>query len=475
MGVVERFLLFLQLVIDKNQVNMNYILKAVLVLLVLSVSPNLWAQSTKWRDIHKVKRHETIFGIARSYDLTIEELLDANPEMKEKGYELKKGSEIFIPYSKTSTTQPTPAKPSKPTTTAKGIDVVKVGIMLPFLDNSTEGKRMIEYYRGVRAALDSLGHMGIKTQVNLWNLNKDSVVTNVLKHNPQIANQDVIFGPLYTNQVHPLADFCHKHGARLVIPFSTTATDVNSNPNIFQIYQDEDELSARSRGAFVERFSHSHRPIFINCNNPSDGKYTFTRSLREYLGSKNIQAEITDINTPLREFAKHFSQTQPNVVILNSAAYKPLERVFEKLDSLKNIDPSLIISTYGYNEWFIYQPYLEKDYFKYNVHIPTTFYYSRKSARTEAFEKLFEKDYGQKMNPDGLPRMGIMGFDHTMYFVLGLSHYGEKYVGNEQQNSEYKPLQTRLEFKKLKDGGYQNNNFQVIRFKTDGSVDSLTY
>ncbi len=162
-------------------------------------------------------------------------------------------------------------------------------------------------------------------------------------------------------------------------------------------------------------------------------------------------------------------------MILNSAAYKPLERVFEKLDSLKNIDPSLIISTYGYNEWFIYQPYLEKDYFKYNVHIPTTFYYSRKSARTEAFEKLFEKDYGQKMNPDGLPRMGIMGFDHTMYFVLGLSHYGEKYVGNEQQNSEYKPLQTRLEFKKLKDGGYQNNNFQVIRFKTDGSMDSLTY
>ena len=43
------------------------------------------------RGLHQVKRKETIFGISRMYDLTIEELLEANPEMKAPGYELKKG------------------------------------------------------------------------------------------------------------------------------------------------------------------------------------------------------------------------------------------------------------------------------------------------------------------------------------------------------------------------------------------------
>lgn len=455
---------------------MRYILKTMLLLLVLNISPKLWSQSTQWRDIHKVKRHETIFGIANSYDLTIDEILDANPEMKEKGYVLKKGNEIFIPYSKNSKETAT-SKNTKATSKAKkGFDgTIKVGLLLPFLDNSSEGKRMVEYYRGVRAALDTLSKKGIKTEVNLWNLNKDSVVTDLLSHNPQIATQNIIFGPLYTTQVHTLAEYCRRHGSRLVIPFSTTASDVTSNAYVYQIYQDDNDLSARSLGAFIERFSHTHRPIFINCNTPSDGKYSFTRSLRECLEAKNIKPEITDINTPLKEFAKHFSTTQPNVIILNSAAYKPLERVFSKLDSLKRIDPSLVISTYGYNEWFMFQPYLEKEFFKYNVHIPTTYYFSRKSSRTEAFEEAYQKAYGQKLNPDCLPRMGLMGYDYTMYFILGLSNYGKDYVGTEEQNKDYKPLQTRLEFKKVNGGGFVNHNFQIIRFKADGSMDSLTY
>lgn len=457
---------------------MIHFVRNIIITLLLALPLSALAQSSnQWRDIHKVKRHETVFGIARNYDITIDELLDANPEMREKGYELKKGDQIFIPYSKNSK----PAVQSK-TENAKqkevapaGPSVVRVGVMLPFLDHSSEGTRMVEYYRGVRAALDTLSKEGIKTEVNLWNINKDSVLTKVLAHNPSIAKQNIILGPLYTSQVHTLAEFCRKNNVALVMPFSIDADDATTNPNVFQIYQSDSQLAGRSIGAFIERFAKTHRPIFVNTNTPQDGKYAFTKALRETLQSRGIKEELTDINTPLREFAKHFSQTQPNVIILNSAAYKPLERLFEKLDSLKKIDPSLIISTYGYNEWFIYQPNLEKDYFKYNVHIPTTYYFSRTSDRVEDFERDYKNRYGQGMNPDCLPRMALLGYDHTMYFVRGMSKYGRSYVGNEKQNTGFKPLQGRLEFKRLGKGGYQNTNFQIIRFKTDGTMDSLTY
>lgn len=457
---------------------MTHFVRNIIITLLLALPLSALAQSSnQWRDIHKVKRHETVFGIARNYDITIDELLDANPEMREKGYELKKGDQIFIPYSKNSK----PAVQSKTENTKQkevapaGPGVVRVGVMLPFLDHSSEGTRMVEYYRGVRAALDTLSKEGIKTEVNLWNINKDSVLTKVLTHNPSIAKQNIILGPLYTSQVHTLAEFCRKNNVALVMPFSIDADDATTNPNVFQIYQSDSQLAGRSIGAFIERFAKTHRPIFVNTNTPQDGKYAFTKALRETLQSRGIKEELTDINTPLREFAKHFSQTQPNVIILNSAAYKPLERLFEKLDSLKKIDPSLIISTYGYNEWFIYQPNLEKDYFKYNVHIPTTYYFSRTSDRVEDFERDYKNRYGQGMNPDCLPRMALLGYDHTMYFVRGISKYGRSYVGNEKQNTGFKPLQSRLEFKRLGKGGYQNTNFQIIRFKTDGTMDSLTY
>ena len=49
------------------------------------------AQVQNYKELHKVKRKETIFGIARENGLTIDELIKANPEMNTPGYELKKG------------------------------------------------------------------------------------------------------------------------------------------------------------------------------------------------------------------------------------------------------------------------------------------------------------------------------------------------------------------------------------------------
>ena len=43
--------------------------------------------SEQVRGLHKVKRKETIFGIARQYNLQIEELIEANPEMRQPEYD----------------------------------------------------------------------------------------------------------------------------------------------------------------------------------------------------------------------------------------------------------------------------------------------------------------------------------------------------------------------------------------------------
>ena len=75
--------------------------KKILFLVFLGVfSLGITAQTTKWRDMYKVKKKDTIFGIANKYGISIKELMDANPEMKVEGYKLKKDDFIFIPYTK---------------------------------------------------------------------------------------------------------------------------------------------------------------------------------------------------------------------------------------------------------------------------------------------------------------------------------------------------------------------------------------
>lgn len=126
--------------------------KYFLFIFVLAFTIEAAAQTTIWRDIHKVKKKETIFGIAKDYGVSIQELLDANPEMKQEGYELKKGSWIFVPFAKrndkkaeikpTTITTNTP-KPQK-SVAAPVSNVIRIGVMLPLHNNDGDGKRMVE-------------------------------------------------------------------------------------------------------------------------------------------------------------------------------------------------------------------------------------------------------------------------------------------------------------------------------------------
>ena len=71
-----------------------------LMIVGLTLSMGVFAQTTKWRDIYTVKKKDTVFGIANKYGLSLPELMEANPEMKQEGYVLQKGATLFIPYEK---------------------------------------------------------------------------------------------------------------------------------------------------------------------------------------------------------------------------------------------------------------------------------------------------------------------------------------------------------------------------------------
>ena len=61
------------------------------------------ALKPKCRDMHKVKRKETIYSICKEYGITEQELIEANPELKTE--KLKKGKFLCIPYPKETAPQ----------------------------------------------------------------------------------------------------------------------------------------------------------------------------------------------------------------------------------------------------------------------------------------------------------------------------------------------------------------------------------
>lgn len=464
-------------------------MKYFLLVLGLTLCTGVFAQTTKWRDIYTVKKKDTVFGIANKYGLSLPELMDANPEMKQEGYMLQKGATLFIPYAKDeknpnksskSDEKKSSANVAQTSTSARGnasaklgseSRAVRLGVMLPLHDVDGDGKRMVEYYRGILMACDYLKKKGISTDVHAWNVPVDADIRTTLLQEGA-SNCDIIFGPLYTKQVSPLVGFCKTYGIKLVIPFSINGDDVERNKEVFQVYQSPENLNETAIQVFLKRFTNVH-PIFVDCNDSTSRKGAFTFGLRQELDKRKINYSITNVNSSMEQFAKAFLPSRQNVVILNTGRSPQLTAVLNKLDEFDSKYPGAAISLFGYTEWLMYAKYNLDRFYKYDTYIPSTFYYNANATRTQSLENAYKNWFHQPMMI-AQPSFAITGYDHAMFFIQGLVNKGKEFAGDGKQ-VDYQPVQTPLRFHKTAKGGYRNQNFQLIHYTFNHQIESVNY
>lgn len=448
-------------------------LKYSLLTVLLCLATIADAQTQNYREMHKVKKGETIFGIAKKYEISIEELIKANPDMNSVGYELKKGDYIFIPYptGKTATTTSKDKSAQQNKTVAAKTNTVKVGIMLPLHNVDGDGRRMVEYYRGILMGCDKLKKEGINIDIKAWNVAIDTDINQTLSQQGA-TDCDVIFGPLYSKQVPALSEFTKKHGIKLVIPFSITGNDVAKNPNIFQVYQSPELFYGEVVKQFTTRFNGSH-VVVVDCNDKQSDKGVFTFTLRKTLADKGMTCSITNITNSDESFAKAFSTTKPNIVVLNTARSPELNAVIAKLDKYKATMPSVKVSLFGYTEWLMYAKYNMDKFCKYDTCVPSHFYYNSLSTATKDFSTEYLKKFDQSMM-DYMPRFAITGYDHAMFFIRGISKQGKLFNGTEP---DAKALQAQLKFRKAdgQNSGMQNHNLMFVHYNTNKTISIIQF
>ena len=463
----------------KYMTTMRRYFKLILCFLALMVATAVAGQTIKWQELYKVKKKDTIYGIAKKFNITIDELIRANPAMQKADYSLQKGDQLLIPYPAAkpaaTTTPATAATNTQAQSTAthqRAADgTVRIGVMLPLHNVDGDGQRMVEYYRGVLMACDSLRSQGIATHVYAWNVPIDANVQQTI--NDDNARQcDIIFGPLYTKQVKPIGDFCRKNGIRLVIPFSINGGDVETNDHIFQVYQSRVLTAELSVNAFMDRFKDAH-PVFVDCNDTTSDKGVFTAALRRRLEAEGIAYNITNLKSSEPMFAKAFSAKKRNVVILNTGRSPQLNSTLAKLNTLRASYPNIQIAMYGYNEWLMYKRVYQDYYYKYEAYIPTAYVYNESAPATASLERHYRQWFKSDMRL-ALPRFALTGYDQAQFFIRGINKYGKQFNGTPQQNT-YKPLQTPLKFKRVTNGGMQNNCFVLLHYKPTRTIETITY
>ena len=445
-----------------------------LTLLFVTVGIVSAQESENIRGLHKVKRKETIFGISKMYDLTIDELLDANPEMKAPDYELKKGTILKIPFSAKDNPVAAPSKPAQSAPDEKmgtSSRPIRVGVMLPLHDIDGDGRRMVEYYRGVLMACDSVKRLGISVDVHAWNMAEDANMHQILA-DKAAAKCDVIFGPLYSKQMEIMSTFCSEYNIQLVIPFSINAPQLATNRHIFQIWQSSDDINNETIAHFMTWFKDVH-PVFIDCNDSTSRKGGFTQGLRRKLEEKKIVYSITNLKSSEEYFSKAFVRGKQNVVILNTQRMQELGVAFSKINGLKVTDPDLNITMFGYTEWLTYtRTYLE-NFYQYDTYIPSAFYYNPLSPSTMRLQQAFRMNFRTDMQ-NVQPRFALTGFDQAYFFLRGLHKYGKTFNGARGMLG-YTPVQTPLQFVRQGDGGQKNKMVMFVHYTPDHRVETIRF
>ena len=450
---------------------MTRVLRYFLFFIALCLSVGLVSaqEGEQIRGMHKVKKKETIFGISRMYGITIEQLMKANPEMTQSGYELKKGDVLRIPFAAKAVA---PAEKKELNAVEKD-DVrkraIRLGVMLPLHQVNGDGKRMVEYYRGVLMACDSLKQRGLSVDIHAWNTAEDGDINEVLR-DEAAAKCDLIIGPLYSKQMPALSAFVEKHQIKLLIPFSINAPQLAENKYIYQVYQSHVTQNTATIAHFVKGFKNYHT-VIIDCNDSTSQKGEFTTALRRQLEQQKMTCNITNLKSGEADFSKAFSRTKPNVVILNTGRSPELGIAFSKLNGLKITQPDLAITMFGYTEWLMYTRTHLENFYKFDTYIPSVFYYNPLSASNKRLQQKFRWNFHTDMQ-NNLPRFALTGFDHAYFFLMGMHREGRKFLG-EESHPDY--VQTPLQFERYGNGGLRNRTQLFVHYTRDNRVETIKF
>ena len=443
----------------------------------------------KCRDMHKIKRKETVYSISRMYNITEEELIAANPEIKNKS--LKRGKFLCIPYPK-ETAQQKPVTPEenmdanltdaqlfdKNKKESKKISTIKAAIVLPFGTDGTakreEQVRMVEYYEGFLMALYSLKERGVSVDLYTYDSGNTQASVKQILNKPEMAGMDIIFGPAHTDQVKPMSDFAQKNNIRLVIPFTSKSNEVFNNPSVYQINTPQSYLYSEVYEHFLRKFSGANI-IFLDAATGDEDKAEFIKGMKDELQSKQMtfkELKGEMINPDGLKLV--VDSLRENVVIPTSGKNIALIKILPQLVVTTREHPNYNMKLFGYPEWQTYTNDHLASFYEMDTYFYSSFYTNNLFPAAIQFTQAFRKWYSKDM-ANTYPKYGMLGFDTAFFFLQGLHRYGSNMEDNMNQ-MQITPIQTGFKFDRVNNwGGFINRKVFFVHFTKNYELIKLDF
>ncbi len=429
---------------------------------------------------HTVKRGETLYSIAKHYNVSVDEIKKQNPGVSTT--ELSTGAVLTIPVKKFNQelARLDAVNESRANVLlsqrkeSEKINVMQVGLLMPFLEKD-EGQRIRiqEYYEGFLLAVEKLKKEGANLELYVFDIGTEENTKKLesLLTTMEMQNLDLIVGGVSDNQIKIISDFSKSKNIKYVIPFSSKNTEVLNNGNIFQVNTPQAKLYTRASQVFVNKFDRAN--IVFLATGEDNEKDNLITIMKNDLKNKSIPYESVLISESMgSSLLPLLDETKQNILIPASGEIGVLGQVFETLNELKEDNPEINVDLFGYPEWQTYEQNYLRDYHNHGTYLYSSFYVDRSATETKNFEKDFKNWYKRDLQ-NTYPQFAMLGYDTGLYFLTALNRFGRNFE-TRLNSLNVKTIQFVFDFERANNwGGFINTGMCLVNYDSNSRIIKL--
>ncbi len=360
----------------------------------------------------------------------------------------------------------------------------KVAVMLPFLSNKLQSSNnrineksmtAINFYGGMKMALDNLSSKGVKLDVTVLDTEGSSTVTKSLLQRPEVTGADILFGPVRKDNLKLVAAFAKENKKPLISPLSPSTTITTDNPYYIQFapslkthcnaitkhvrdrYEtDQVVLVTRNKGAETKRMKYFHE-----ANAKYEGTIVAER-FQEFVIS-DLTADLNEV-----EMEPYFKEGKTTVFIVPSWSNEKF--VYSLLRKIRTSKGNNKVVVYGMPQWMDYQR-ISFDYYEaLNVHVSNKIAVDLDAVSTEDFKRNYFYKYGESPSDDAFLGYNIMSYIGSLIAKNGTQF--QKTIDQEPGSYPstkflFDPVPgTTSNLENLSEiGRYENMHINILEFK----------
>lgn len=422
--------------------------------------------------IYEVKKGDTFYNLGKTFDVTRGELLLLNPELKEglKLGMILKIREIPIEVELDEVFYKDYINRNKD---------LKVALLLPFraarytndtirlkeifANNSTLVNIATDFYLGAEIAVDSLRNKGIKIDFNVFDTgDRRTNEINRIISNKNLNNNDVIIGPLYSEEVQTVA---FNVNIPVVFPvYSKNQSDFNSS-NIIKTSPDKKVFREELENYIKENFTGG------NIIMVSDGKSESIQAI------KNMKYSLQQADTVIKNIytltpsngyiakSKFLNVLRPNTKNWIIIATDDMVIVSDVVNSLISLPKETSVKLFTFDKGEVYNKIDNSKLAKIGFTYVSDDFVDESSLAS----RVFRKQYLNKNN--ALPSFyATKGFDITYDILIRLAS------GNDLKSTLNEGMSARVETKfdyRNSESTSENRGLFIVQYNKDLSLTRL--